>query len=154
VPAVVRFLGENETKGRTLTTRPTAEDANRRPKCKARKDSSGVILCWDWPMAKRRMRGKNMRAHDQDIKLDFKDQDCQMAYRTDSRTTTNMPDAAQVQEAVVPSLKSSAFVVSGTGPGSTEASSELEDARRLSDKSSSSTAEDMREEWCSWEPPT
>jgi hypothetical protein len=55
---------------RTLTTRPTAEHANRRPKCKAKKDSSGVILCWDWPMANSRMRGKNMRAHDQDIKLD------------------------------------------------------------------------------------
>jgi len=56
-----------------------------------------------------------------------------------------MPDAAQVQEAVVPSLESSGFVVSGTGPGSTEASSGLEDARRLLDRSSSSTAEDMRE---------
>ena len=53
-----------------------------------------------------------------------------------------MPDATQVQEAVVPS---SGFAVSGTGPGSTELSSELEDARRLLDKSSSSNAEDMRE---------
>jgi hypothetical protein len=56
-----------------------------------------------------------------------------------------MPDAAQAQEAVVPSLRSSGFVASGTGPGSTEASSVLEDARRLLDKSSSSIAEDMRE---------
>ncbi len=56
-----------------------------------------------------------------------------------------MPDAAQVQEVVVPSLKSSEFVVSGTGPGSTNASSGLEDARRLLDKSSSSNSEDMRE---------
>ena len=58
-----------------------------------------------------------------------------------------MLDAAQVQEAVVPSLRSSVVVVSGTGPGSTEASSGLEDARRLSDKSSSSNVEDMKE-WC------
>jgi hypothetical protein len=64
---------------------------------------------------------------------------------------TNMPDAAQVQEAVMPSRKSSGFVASGTGPVSTEASSGLEGARRLSDKSSSSNAEDMRE-WCSWQP--
>lgn len=55
-----------------------------------------------------------------------------------------MPDAAQVQEAVVPS---SGFVVSGSGPGFTEAPSGLEDARRLLDKSSSSYADDMRE-WC------
>ena len=95
-------------------------------------------------MANRRTRGKNMRAHDQDIKLNgSRLSDC---LSTDSRSrTTNMPDAAQVQEAVVPSLTSSGFVASGTGPGSTEASSRLEDdARRLSDKSSSSNAEDMR----------
>lgn len=55
-----------------------------------------------------------------------------------------MPDAAQVQEAVVPS---SGLVVSGTGLGFTEAPSGLEDARRLLDKSSSSNAEDMGE-WC------
>lgn len=134
----------------TLTTRPTTENANRRPKCRAKKDSSGVILCWDWPMANSRTRGKNMRAHDQDIKLDgSRLSDC---LSTDNRSrTTNMPDAAQVQAAVVPSLTSSGFVASGTGPGSTEASSRLEDARRLPDKSSSSSAEDMRE-WCSWQP--
>ena len=52
-----------------------------------------------------------------------------------------MPEAAQVHEAVVPSLRSSGF----TGRESTEASvSELEDARRLLDKSSSSNVEDMR----------
>jgi len=99
-------------------------------------------------MAKSRMRGKNMRTHDQDNKLG--DQDGQIAHLPISRTT-NMPDAAQVQEVVVPSLKSSGFVVSDTEPGSTEACSGLEDARRLSDKSSSSKAEDMRE-WCSWQP--
>ena len=76
---------------------------------------------------------------------------CQIAaYRPDSRTSTNMLDATQVQEAVMPSLKSSGLVVvSGTGLGFTEASSGLEDARRLSDKSSSSNAADMRE-WTEW----
>lgn len=73
-------------------------------------------------MANSRMRGENMRAHDQD---------------------NMMPDAAQVQEAVVPSLKSSGIVVSGAGPESKEASGGLEDAGRLSDKSSSSNAEEI-----------
>ena len=89
------------------------------------------------------MRGENMRAHDQDIKLD-QDSNGQIARRPIA-ALTNMPDAAQVQEVVVPSLISSGLVVSGTRLGSTEASiSGLEDARRLLDKSSSSNAEDMR----------
>jgi hypothetical protein len=63
---------------------------------------------------------------------------------SDSRTT-NMPDAAQAQEAPVLSLKFSGFVVpSGTKSGPTEASSGLEDARRLLDISTSSNSEDMR----------
>lgn len=57
-----------------------------------------------------------------------------------------MLDAAQVQEAVVPSLESSGVVVvSGMASGG------LEEPPRLSDKSTSSNAEDMRE-WCSWQP--
>jgi hypothetical protein len=92
-------------------------------------------------MAKSRMRGKNMRAHDHDNKLD---QDCQNAPSGDGRTTTNMTDAAQDQEAVVLSLIFSGYVATDTKPGSTEASSGLEDARGLLDISSSSNSEDMR----------
>lgn len=129
-------------RGVTLSTRPAAENANRRPKCKAKKDSSGVIICRGGPMAKSRIRGKNMRAHDQDNKLDQSSRLSDFLLNHPiSRTSTNMPEAAQVHEAVVPSLRSSGF----TGRESTEASvSELEDARRLLDKSSSSNVEDMR----------
>jgi hypothetical protein len=61
------------------------------------------------------------------------------------RSTTNMQDAAQAQEALVLSLQLSAFgVPSGAKPGSTEASGRLEDVRRLLDISTSSKSEDMR----------
>jgi hypothetical protein len=55
-----------------------------------------------------------------------------------------MPDAAHDQEAVVLSLTLSGYVASGTKSGSTEASSGLEDARRMLDISTSSYCEDMR----------
>lgn len=56
-----------------------------------------------------------------------------------------MPDAAQAQEPLLLSLEFSASVIpGGTKPGSTEASSGLEDARRLLDISTSSNSEDMR----------
>ena len=77
-----------------------------------------------------------MRAHDHDNKLD---QDRQNVHQVIA-APTNIPDAAQAQEAVVPSRK---LVSSGTESGSTEASGGLEDARRLLDISSSSISEDM-----------
>jgi len=101
-----------------LPMSPTTENANRRPKCNAKKDSSGVNCC-DWPIAKSRARGKNMRAHDH---------------------PNRMADVAQVQEAVEPSLDSR-DVGGGTEPEYAETSGSAED---LLDRWSSSMSADMR----------
>ena len=77
----------------------------------------------------------------------------QDAHQGDSRrkVATYMPDAAQAHEAVV---FSPGYVAVRTKLGSTEASSGLDDARLLLDRSSSSISEDMRGEaqlsWRCW----
>jgi hypothetical protein len=88
----------------TLTTRPAAESANRRPKCNAKNDSSGVSRS-DWPIANKRTPGKNMRAHDHTNKLDRGAGGCQIGHQMICRAT-NMALAAQAQDALELSLTS------------------------------------------------